>query len=89
MRAAVSWLICRLKKEIGTDQQPTRPAANFLQVADVKQTADFVAQLRRIGRDGHGVWSFDHELHEDEVRYMAYAGESGHGRVGDVGGNGA
>ena len=55
----------------------------------MKQTADYVAQLRRIGRDGHGVWSFDHELHEDEVRYMAYAGELGHGRVGDVGGNGA
>ena len=43
------------------------------QVNDIKQTADYVAQLRRVGK-GLGVWQFDHELYEGEVRYMANAG---------------
>ncbi|KAH7624047.1 hypothetical protein Ndes2526B_g01299 [Nannochloris sp. 'desiccata'] len=51
------------------------------QAADIKETADYVSQLRRVGK-GHGVWHFDHELYEKEVRYMAYAGS-------DAGSNGA
>jgi ferritin heavy chain len=43
------------------------------QAKDVKEAADYVTQLRRVGK-GHGLWHFDHELYEGEIRYMAYAG---------------
>lgn len=48
------------------------------QADDVKKAADYVSQLRRVGK-GHGVWHLDHELYEGEVRYMANAGGSGDG----------
>lgn len=44
------------------------------QAEDIKETADYVSQLRRIGKDGHGVWQWDHEMYEGEIRYRAYAG---------------
>lgn len=44
------------------------------QAKDIKETADYVSQLRRVGK-GHGVWHMDHEMYEKEVRYMAYAGD--------------
>jgi len=37
------------------------------QVKGVKQTADYVAQLRRVG-DGHGVFHFDQRLQEDPMK---------------------
>jgi ferritin heavy chain len=46
------------------------------QANDIKETADYVSQLRRVGK-GHGVWNFDHELYEKEVRYLANAGGDG------------
>jgi len=55
-------------------------AAHFLeymleeQAKDIKEVADYVSQLRRIGRDGHGVWQFDHAMYENEVHYRAYVG---------------
>jgi ferritin heavy chain len=42
------------------------------QAKDIKETADYVSQLRRVGK-GHGVWQFDHELYEKEVRVNAYS----------------
>ncbi len=47
-----------------------------MQANDIKQAADYVSQLRRVGK-GHGVWNLDHELYEGEVRYMANAGGDG------------
>jgi ferritin heavy chain len=46
------------------------------QAEDIKETADYVSQLRRVSK-GHGVWHFDHELYEKEVHYMADAGGDG------------
>ena len=63
-------------KCLSTDAQ----AAHFIefmleeQAKDIKETADYVSQLRRVGK-GHGVWHMDHEMYEKEVRYMAYAGD--------------
>lgn len=56
------------------DAQAVHFVENILeeQVEDIKETADYVAQLRRIGK-GHGVWHFDHEMYESEIRYMAKA----------------
>jgi ferritin heavy chain len=58
------------------------------QVADIKKAADYVSQLRRIGRDGHGVWHWDYELHQNEIPYRTfqYATGGGDGAVGGVGG---
>ncbi|KDD74319.1 Ferritin-like domain-containing protein [Helicosporidium sp. ATCC 50920] len=36
------------------------------QAADVKKAADYVAQLRRVGK-GHGVWHFDRTLAKGDV----------------------
>jgi ferritin heavy chain len=60
--------------EKGSDPQATTFVEEMLtdQVEDIKKAADYVAQLRRVGK-GHGVWAFDHELYEEEVRHMAKA----------------
>jgi len=69
------------------DKESDAQATHFIeymleeQAKDIKETADYVSQLRRVGK-GHGVWHFDHELYEKEVHYMAYAGN-------DAGYNGA
>lgn len=45
------------------------------QAADVKKTADYVSQLRRIGK-GHPVWHWDQQMYkEGTIPYKAYAGE--------------
>jgi ferritin heavy chain len=44
------------------------------QAEDVKKAGDYVAQLRRIGKDGHGVWHFDYHLYNLDVLSRAYAG---------------
>ncbi|KAL3155190.1 hypothetical protein ABBQ32_013130 [Trebouxia sp. C0010 RCD-2024] len=45
------------------------------QAADIKVTADYVAQLRRVS-DGHGVWHFDQILQDDMKRLTTPAVES-------------
>ncbi|KAL4448491.1 hypothetical protein ABPG75_005710 [Micractinium tetrahymenae] len=54
------------------DPQLTQYIEDMLQdqTEDIKKVADYVAQLRRVGK-GHGVWQFDHELYEEEVRARA------------------
>lgn len=54
------------------DPQLTQYIEDMLQdqVEDIKKAADYVSQLRRVGT-GHGVWAFDHELYENEVRARA------------------
>jgi ferritin heavy chain len=54
------------------DPQLTQYVEDMLQeqVEDIKKAADYVAQLRRVGK-GHGVWHFDHELYEEEIRARA------------------
>lgn len=54
-----------------SDPQSLHFVENMLdeQVDDVKRVADFVGQLHRIGSNGYGIWQFDHELYEEEVRY--------------------
>ena len=34
------------------------------QTEDVKRAADYVSQLRRVGK-GHGVWAWDQQLYDD------------------------
>lgn len=34
------------------------------QTKDVKRAADFVSQLRRVGK-GHGTWAWDQQLYEE------------------------
>ena len=34
------------------------------QTEDVKRAAEYVSQLRRVGK-GHGVWAWDQQLHDD------------------------
>jgi len=34
------------------------------QTEDVKKAADYVSQLRRVGK-GHGVWAWDQQLYDD------------------------
>jgi hypothetical protein len=41
-------------------------------VADTKETGDYVAQLRRVGK-GLGVWQFDQAMYSGDVRTMAHA----------------
>lgn len=48
---------------------------SLLQAADVKVTADYVAQLRRVS-DGHGVWHFDRILQADMKKLTTPAVES-------------
>lgn len=36
------------------------------QIESIKKISEYVAQLRRIGNDGHGVYHWDHELYEEE-----------------------
>lgn len=43
------------------------------QAADIKQMADYVTQLRRVGK-GHGVWHWDKQMNDGEPSYTAYAG---------------
>lgn len=54
------------------DPQMTQYIEDMLQdqVEDIKKAADYVSQLRRVGK-GHGVWAFDHELYEEEIRSRA------------------
>ncbi|KAL4438183.1 hypothetical protein ABPG77_010544 [Micractinium sp. CCAP 211/92] len=54
------------------DPQLTQYIEDMLQdqADDIKKVADYVSQLRRVGK-GHGVWQFDHELYEQEVRARA------------------
>lgn len=42
------------------------------QAKDIKEVADYVSQLRRIGKDGHGVWQFDQAMYNGEVQYRSY-----------------
>lgn len=51
-----------------SDAQATQFVEGMLdqQVADIKQVADYVAQLRRIGR-GYAVWDWDRALAEGKV----------------------
>ncbi|PSC70313.1 Ferritin-chloroplastic [Micractinium conductrix] len=58
--------------EADGDPQLTQYVEDMLQdqAEDIKKAADYVAQLRRLGK-GHGVWQFDHELHEEEIRFRA------------------
>ena len=50
---------------VGQSGQPTSfphdSASVLLQVVDIKQAADYVAQLRRVG-PGHGSWDWDRAL---------------------------
>lgn len=48
---------------------------SFVQAADIKVTADYVAQLRRVS-DGHGVWHFDQILQDDMKRLTTPAVQS-------------
>lgn len=54
--------------EKNEDPQMTNFVEDMLadQADDIKEVADYVAQLRRLGK-GHGVWHFDHELYEKEI----------------------
>jgi ferritin heavy chain len=54
------------------DPQLTQYIEDMLQeqAEDIKKVADYVSQLRRVGK-GHGVWAFDHELYEEEIRARA------------------
>jgi len=74
----------------GDPQAPHWIEDNLLddQVADIKKAADYVSQLRRIGRDGHGVWHWDYELYQNEIPYRTfqYATGGGDGAVDGVGG---
>ncbi|GAB4817446.1 hypothetical protein N2152v2_004492 [Parachlorella kessleri] len=60
--------------ERNDDPQMTNFVEDMLseQAEDIKEVGDYVAQLRRIGK-GHGVWHFDHELYEEEVRSRSTA----------------
>jgi ferritin heavy chain len=45
-------LLCHAQDELLDDQ-----------TEDVKRAADYVSQLRRVGK-GHGTWAWDQELYE-------------------------
>lgn len=55
------------------DAQMTSFLENMLedQVKDIKRVADYVAQLRRLGK-GHGAWHFDRLLSEGKVDARTY-----------------
>lgn len=54
-------------------------AAHFLeymleeQAEDIKKAADYVSQLRTIGK-GHGMWHFNSQLHGGNIQHMAFGG---------------
>jgi hypothetical protein len=54
---------------------PATPPAPLVprphQVKDIKRVADYVAQLRRLGK-GHGAWHFDRLLSEGKVDARTY-----------------
>lgn len=47
------------------------------QAGDIKEVANYTAQLRRIGNDdGHGVWDFDKHLHHKATDKLKCLGVS-------------